>query len=50
MTQNVIVAGFYGELGYEGTHILRDRIGEGDWIFAYCSKHGYVGVGLAASR
>ncbi|MEI7539825.1 MAG: hypothetical protein WCJ36_03650 [Candidatus Saccharibacteria bacterium] len=49
LTKNVIVAGFDGELGDDGTRILRDRIGEGEWIFAYASEHGYVGVGLATS-
>ncbi|MEQ1546588.1 hypothetical protein [Methyloglobulus sp.] len=49
LTNNVIVAGFDGELGDRGTQILRDRIGEGAWIFAYASGHGYVGVGLAAN-
>ncbi|MDV6345137.1 hypothetical protein [Nitrosomonas sp. Is37] len=50
LDKNVIVAGFDGELGDDGTRILRNRIGEGDWIFAYASEYGYVGVGLAARR
>lgn len=49
LDKNIIVAGFDGELGDRGTIILYDRIKEGDWIFAYASGHGYVGVGLAKS-
>ena len=49
LNNNVIVAGFDGELDDKGTQILRERVGEGDWIFAYASEHGYLGVGLAAS-
>jgi len=47
LTNNVIVAGFDGELGDRGTHILLNRIKEGDLIFAYANGYGYVGVGLA---
>jgi len=49
LTNNVIVAGFDGELGDRGTHILLNRIKEGDLIFAYASDYGYVGVGLATN-
>jgi hypothetical protein len=50
LTEDVIVAGFDGEAGDRGERILRDRIVKGDWIFAYASGYGYVGIGLATSR
>ena len=48
--ENVITAGFNNTLGDRGTTILRDRINEYDWVFAYANTHGYVGVGLAAGN
>lgn len=50
LDNNVIAAGFDGEAGDRGEIILKDKIGEGELVFAYASRHGYVGVGLAKSR
>ena len=49
LDKNIITAGFDGELGDQGTNILCRKIKKGDWIFAYASGHGYVGIGLAES-
>ncbi len=50
LENNIIAAGFDGALGDQGTNILCHRVVKGDWIFAYSSTHGYVGIGLAESR
>jgi hypothetical protein len=50
LTDNVIAAGYNSELGDQGTNILCHRIARGDWVFAYASQYGYVGIGLAESR
>lgn len=42
----IIAAGFYGEAGDRGELLLRDTLAVGDWVFAYASEYGYVGVGL----
>ncbi|MBY4870078.1 HNH endonuclease [Burkholderia anthina] len=41
----VITAGFDGEKGDRGDIILHD-MAEGDWVFAYANRHGFVGAGI----
>ncbi|WP_208456456.1 HNH endonuclease [Burkholderia pseudomultivorans] len=41
----VITAGFDGEEGDRGDVILHDMT-EGDWVFAYANRHGFVGAGI----
>lgn len=41
----VITAGFDGEEGDRGDVILHD-MAEGDWVFAYANRYGFVGAGI----
>ena len=41
----VITAGYDGEEGDRGDVILHD-IAEGDWVFAYANRYGFVGAGI----
>lgn len=43
--RRVITAGFEARPGDRGDEVLHD-MAEGDWIFAYCNGHGFVGAGL----
>ena len=46
---NIITAGFDGEAGDRGEQLLCNTLDDGDWIYAYGSEHGYIGVGLVES-
>lgn len=46
---SIIAVGFDGEVGDRGEILLRNKLAVGDWVFAYASEYGYVGVGLVES-
>lgn len=48
LEMGVITAGFDGEEGDRGDVILHD-MAEGDWVFAYANRHGFVGAGLVGT-
>jgi hypothetical protein len=48
LVRGVITAGFNSQPGDRGEVILR-RLSEGDGVVAYCSEHGFVGVGFVGS-
>lgn len=47
LKNNIITAGYNNTLYDRGWVLFKEKIREGDRIFAYVNKHGYVGVGIA---